>query len=640
MAGGGVNGLLRWWVALCAGTDLIGLGATAFDLTGGCPHYAGRRWRHPGLGQGYDLGMNVFKGFRARLVALLDEMAQAGELPPGLDTARVTVEPPREAAHGDIATNAAMVLAGQAKLPPRELAARLVLRLQALPEVTAVEVAGPGFVNLRLAPGVWQAQVGEILKAGPGYGDSAVGAGQRVNIEYVSANPTGPLHAAHARGAVVGDALANLLEKAGFAVTREYYINDAGAQVDTLGRSVFLRYREALGEEIGEIPAGFYPGDYLKEIGAAAAATHGPGLRDEPESTWLPVLRAFAIDRIMAGIRDDLAALGVGITVYSSERALVEGGAVQAAFDTLMARDLIYQGVLEPPKGKKLDDWEPRPQTLFRATRFGDDVDRPLRKSDGTWTYFANDIAYHLDKFRRGFPVLIDVWGADHGGYIRRMQAATTAITDGGAALDVKICQLVHLMDQGKPVKMSKRAGTFVTLRDVIDEVGRDVVRFIMLTRRNDQTLEFDFAKVTEQSKDNPVFYVQYCHARCRSVLRHAADTRGAAALTSGALAGAPLHRLAAPEEMDLIRVLAAWPRLVEAAAEAHEAHRVAFYLYDLAAAFHALWNKGKDDTTLRFLVEGDSDLTTARLALVQAVAHVVASGLGVIGVDPVEEMR
>jgi arginyl-tRNA synthetase len=593
--------------------------------------------------RGYGLGMNVFKEFRAQLLAVLDGMAAAGELPAGLDRSKVTVEPPREAAHGDLSTNAAMVLAGQARLNPRALGALLIPRLRALPAVAAAEIAGPGFVNLRLAPGVWRDQVAVILRAGPGYGDSDVGAGRTVNVEYVSANPTGPLHAAHARGAVVGDALANLLEKAGFSVAREYYINDAGAQVEVLGRSAFLRYREALGEAIGEIPAGLYPGDYLKEIGQALAERDGNRWRDALESTWLPAVRDFAIDAIMAGIRDDLTALGVTIRVFSSERALVEAGAVQAAFDTLSARGLIYEGVLEPPKGKKLDDWEPRPQTLFRATQFGDDVDRPLRKSDGAWTYFANDIAYHLDKFRRGARVLIDVWGADHGGYIKRMQAATSAVTEGGAALDVKICQLVHLMDQGKPVKMSKRAGTFVTLRDVIDQVGRDVVRFIMLTRRNDQTLEFDFAKVTEQSKDNPVFYVQYCHARCRSVLRHAAEdaTRWpAAALAPGALASAALDRLDAVEELELIRIMAAWPRLVEAAADAHEPHRVAFYLYDLAAAFHALWNRGKDDATLRFLIEDDQELTRARLALVQAVAFVVASGLRVIGVEPAEEMR
>ncbi len=579
--------------------------------------------------------MNVFKTIRQQLLSVLGDMVSAGELPAGVDTSRVTVEPPREASHGDVSTNAAMVLAGQVKANPRQLAPKVAERLKALPGVIGVEIAGPGFINLRFSATFWQAQLPVILRAGLAYGDSNSGAGQPVNVEYVSANPTGPLHAAHARGAVVGDALANLLTKAGFSVTREYYINDAGAQVDVLGRSAYLRYREALGEQIGDIPAGLYPGDYLKDVGEKLAARDGRRWLETPESTWLPATRDIAIDLIMAGIREDLLALGVNIDVFTSERALVAAGAVQAAFDTLVTRGLIYEGVLEPPKGKTPDDWEPRPQTLFRATNFGDDVDRPLRKSDGSWTYFANDIAYHLDKYQRGARVLIDVWGADHGGYIKRMQAATNAITEGGAALDVKICQLVHLMDQGKPVKMSKRAGTFVTLRDVIEQVGRDVVRFIMLTRRNDQTLEFDFAKVTEQSKDNPVFYVQYCHARCRSVLRHAGEP-AAEALA----AGAPLDRLSSPEELELIRLLAAWPRLVEAAAEAHEAHRVAFFLYDLAAGFHGLWNKGKDDTTLRFLVEDDAGLTQARLALVKAVAVVIASGLKVIGVEPAEELR
>ncbi|MEI8393471.1 MAG: arginine--tRNA ligase [Rhodospirillaceae bacterium] len=584
--------------------------------------------------------MNVFKDFRTQLLTMLDAMAAAGELPAGLDLSKITVEPPRDVAHGDMSTNAAMVLAGQAGENPRKLAPRLATRLETLPDVVKAEVAGPGFVNLRFSDGFWQTRITDILRSGLGYGDSTTGGGRTVNVEYVSANPTGPLHAAHARGAVIGDALANLLEKAGFSVSREYYINDAGAQVEVLARSAFLRYREALGEEIGEIPAGLYPGDYLCEVGSALAARDGARWLEEPESTRLPVLRDFAIERIMAGIKEDLAALGVEIQVYSSERALVAGGAVQTAFETLEARGLIYQGVLEPPKGKMLDDWEPRPQTLFRATQFGDDVDRPLKKSDGSWTYFANDIAYHRDKFRRGAEILIDVWGADHGGYIKRMQAATTAITDGKAVLDVKICQLVHLMDKGVPVKMSKRAGTFVTLRDVIEAVGRDVVRFIMLTRRNDQTLDFDYAKVTEQSKDNPVFYVQYCHARCRSVLRHAAEKLPAEALAPGALAATRLSRLTEPGELELIRRMATWPRIIEAAAEAHEAHRVAFYLYDLAASFHAHWNKGKDNTTLRFLVDEDAELTAARLALVQAVALVIASGLKVIGVKPLEEMR
>ncbi|AWK85120.1 arginine--tRNA ligase [Azospirillum thermophilum] len=585
--------------------------------------------------------MNIFKAFETDIRKLLDELAAEGAIPSGLDTSRLTVEPPREAAHGDLSTNAAMILAKPAGKPPRALAELLVAKLKARPDVTSVEIAGPGFVNLRLSPGVWRDRIRDVLTAGTAYGDSDMGRGEPVNVEYVSANPTGPLHAAHGRGAVFGDALASLLHKAGHAVTREYYINDAGAQVDVLARSTFLRYREALGEDIGEIPAGLYPGEYLKEVGQALAERDGARWVGTDESEWLPACRGFAIDMIMGWIREDLGVLGVKMDVYSSERALVAAGAVDTALKTLEDRGLIYVGVLEPPKGKKPDDWEPRPQTLFKSTGFGDDVDRPLKKSDGSFTYFSNDIAYHYDKYRRGCGALIDVWGADHGGYVKRMQAATTAITEGKAALDVKLCQLVHLMQNGQPVKMSKRAGTFVTLRDVIEAVGKDVVRFIMLTRRNDQTLEFDYAKVTEQSKDNPVFYVQYAHARIRSVLRHAAAAMPGADLSPAALAArADLARLDAEEEMALARRMASWPRLVEAAAEAHEPHRVAFYLYDLASDFHALWNKGKEDTTLRFLVEGDEEVTVARLALISAVATVIASGLAVMGVEPVEEMR
>jgi len=583
--------------------------------------------------------MHVFKEFEAKIKTAIEEMVGAGDLPSGLDLSRVTVEPPREAAHGDVSTNAAMVLAKPAGKPPRAIADALVARLRALPEVVAADIAGPGFVNLRLDRAYWCGRLGDVLRAGVGYGKSDLGRGRKVNVEYVSANPTGPLHAAHARGAVVGDALAALLEKAGFDVTREYYINDAGAQVEVLGRSTYLRYREALGETV-EIPAGMYPGEYLKDVGQAIAARDGRKWMDAPETEWLPAMRDFAVATIMGWIKEDLRDLNIHHDVFTSERELVRSGAVDAALKTLEDQGLIYVGVLEPPKGKKPEDWEPRPQTLFRATQFGDDVDRPLKKSDGSWTYFANDIAYHLDKFRRGTAEMIDVWGADHGGYIKRMQAAVTAITAGQGALDVKICQLVHLMENGQPVKMSKRAGTFVTLRDVMEAVGRDVVRFIMLTRRNDQALDFDYAKVTEQSKDNPVFYVQYAHARCRSVLRHAEEAYKDWDLGGEGLAAASLTRLEAPEEVDLIRLLLSWPRLVESAAEAHEAHRVAFYLYDVASAFHALWNKGKEDATLRFLIEGDPELTRARLALVKAVSLVIASGLQVMGVVPVEEMR
>ncbi|MBK1839960.1 arginine--tRNA ligase [Azospirillum sp. YIM B02556] len=585
--------------------------------------------------------MNIFKAFETDIRKLLDELAAEGAIPAGLDGSRLTVEPPREASHGDLSTNAAMILAKPAKMAPRALAELLVAKLKGRADVASVEIAGPGFVNLRLTPDVWRDRIRDVLTAGAAYGDSELGGGTPVNVEYVSANPTGPLHAAHGRGAVFGDALASLLQKAGYAVTREYYINDAGAQVDVLGRSTFIRYREALGEEVGEIPAGFYPGEYLKEVGQALAERDGNRWVGADEADWLPACRDFAISVIMGWIREDLGALGVTMDVYSSERALVTAGAVQTALAALEERGLIYTGVLEPPKGKKPEDWEPRPQTLFKSSQFGDDVDRPLKKSDGSFTYFANDIAYHYDKYKRGAASLIDVLGADHGGYVKRMQAATRAISGGEAELDVKLCQLVHLMQNGQPVKMSKRAGTFVTLRDVIDQVGKDVVRFIMLTRRNDQTLDFDFAKVTEQSKDNPVFYVQYAHARCRSVLRHAATALPQLDQAPASLAAsANLSRLESEEEMALAKRMATWPRVVEAAAEAHEPHRIAFFLYDLASDFHALWNRGRDDASLRFLIEGDAELTTARLALIAAVATVIASGLTVMGVEPVEELR
>jgi len=584
--------------------------------------------------------MNVFSHFRDEVVAVVEDLAGEGALPRGIDTAKVSVEPPRDAAHGDLATNAAMVLAKSAGRKPRELAELLAVRLGAHSSVTEASVAGPGFINLRLDPAFWQKRVRDALEAGTAYGDSTLGAGRRVNVEFVSANPTGPMHVGHGRGAVVGDALAALLAKAGFEVTREYYINDAGAQVDALARSVFLRYREALGETIGEIPEGLYPGDYLVPVGEALARAHGKALVALERAEWLPIVRDAAVGAMMTLIRDDLAALNIRFDVYASERALTDAGRIQKVVDELASRDLVYTGTLEPPKGKQIEDWEPRPQLLFRATRFGDDVDRPLRKSDGSWTYFAADIAYHADKIGRGFDALIDVWGADHGGYVKRMQAAVEALSEGRVALDVKLCQLVHLMERGEPVKMSKRAGTFVTLREVVDRVGRDVVRFIMLTRKNDAPLEFDLAKVMEQSKDNPVFYVQYAHARACSALRNAQVAFPRLALDDSALATAELERLTDEGELALVRLMAGWPRIVEAAAEAHEPHRVAFYLYDLASQFHAQWNRGNDDEALRFIVSGDERLTAARLALVRAVAIVIASGLGVMGVEPVQEMR
>ena len=609
---------------------------------------------------------NIFSDFRRLVVAAIEDLVASGALPPRLDLGRVTVEPPRDPAHGDLATNAAMVLAGAmpahldltanptmaaagiVQTPPMALAELIGAALYKRELLTgdyrgrgfSVSVARPGFLNIRLNPEIWHTQLRAILATGIGFGDSTRGGGEPVNVEFVSANPTGPMHVGHGRGAVVGDALAALLAKAGFVVTREYYVNDAGAQVDVLARSTYLRYREALGEPIGTIPEGFYPGEYLTETGRALAGLEGRKWLGRPEAEWLAPVREFAVGQMLLLIRDDLAKLGVDFgDNFRSERYIIESGEIEHALNALNQRGLTYRGVLKPPKGKLPDDWEPREQLLFRATQFGDDVDRPLQKSDGSWTYFAADIAYHFNKYRRGFTNLIDVWGADHGGYVKRMQAVVRAVSAGAAGLDVKLCQLVQLFDKGVPVRMSKRAGTFVTLREVIEEVGKDVFRFIMLTRRNDQTLEFDFAKVTEQSKDNPVFYVQYAHARAASVMRHAAEQFPEDDLSDAALAGASLDRLCDPAELALIREISGWPRVVESAAEAHEPHRIAFYLQEVAALFHALWNKGKDETELRFILAADPPLTRARLALVRGAAIVIASGLAVIGVEPVEEM-
>ncbi len=584
---------------------------------------------------------HVFQQFEAVVRDVVEGLAGEGALPAGIETRRVAVEPPRDPRHGDLATNAALALAKEAGRKPRELAEMIAERLAAHEDVAEAEIAGPGFINLRLGDGYWRRQLAAMLVAGEAFGVSTRGAGRRVNVEYVSANPTGPLHVGHARGAVFGDALAALLEAAGHEVTREYYVNDAGAQIDMLARSVHLRYREALGETVSpEDFAELYPGEYLKDVARALVARDGRRWLEAGEDDWLPALRDFAAEAMMALIRDDLAQLGITQEVFTSERALVEAGRVQATLDRLAEKGLIYEGVLEPPKGRKPEDWEPRPQTLFRSTDFGDDVDRPLRKSDGSWTYFASDIANHFDKIERGFETLIDVWGADHGGYVKRMKAAVRALSDGAVELDVKLCQMVKLMRQGEPVKMSKRAGSFVTLRDVVDEVGRDVVRFIMLTRKNDAPLDFDLARVTEQSKDNPVFYVQYAHARVHSVLRNALAEIAGLDVSTEALAAAPLDRLTDPGELALIKLLAAWPRQVETAAEAHEPHRIAFYMHDVAAAFHGLWNKGKEDPALRFIVAEDRALTEARLALLRAVALVIAAGLRIFGVEPVEEMR
>jgi len=591
--------------------------------------------------------MNVFNVTKDALLDIIGTLSADGTLPPGLDAGRVTMEPPRDPAHGDMATNAAMVLAKPAGLKPRDLAETLAERLRGVAGVAEVSIAGPGFINMRLDRAVWLNCLRDCLRAGESYGDSRAGNRRRVNVEFVSANPTGPMHVGHARGAVVGDVLAALLEKAGYRVTREYYINDAGAQVDALARAAHARYLQALGrlseDDIQAMLASktlAYGGEYLAELGRSLADALGERYAAAPETEWLDDIRSRAVAAMLDLIRDDLAALGVAFDIFSSERALVEAGKVDQAIGFLEERGLIYTGVLEPPKGKAPEEWEPRPQTLFKATDFGDDVDRPVRKSDGSWTYFAGDMAYHRDKVARGFDDLINVFGADHGGYVKRLQAVVKAVSDGDATLDVKLCQLVSLMDNGEPVRMSKRAGTFVTLREVVERVGKDVVRFIMLTRKNDAALEFDFARVTEQSRDNPVWYVQYAHARACSVLRHAREVFPDRDLSPLALADGPVSLLDGAEDLALVRLIASWPRLVESAAEAHEPHRVAYYLGDLAAAFHGLWTKGKDDTTLRFLMPENEAQTEARLALVQGVATVIASGLRVFGVQPVEELR
>jgi len=584
--------------------------------------------------------MNLYREFQDGLHRAVENLASAGELPQGLDLSRLTVEPPRDASHGDMATNAAMILAKPAGMPPRDVAEKLTAALARMDSVAAVDVAGPGFINWRLDDDVWRRCLRAILHGGTDYGSSTIGQGQRVNVEYVSTNPTGPLHIGHARGSVVGDVLVSLLRKAGFEAVREYYVNDAGAQVDTLARSAYLRYRQALGQDIGEIPDGLYPGEYLIPVGEELKQRFGADLLDEPEEAWLPVVRDVAVAAMMNRIREDLASLGVHHDVFTSERTLVDAGKVDDVVAVLQERDLLYIGTLDPPKGKTPEDWEPRPQLLFRSTMFGDDVGRPIKKSDGSWTYFASDIAYHLDKYQRGFAQQIDVLGADHGGYVKRMKAATKAISDGEADLDVKICQMVKLLDKGEPIKMSKRAGTFVTLADLIEAVGKDVVRFFLLTRKNDAPLDFDLTAVTEQSRDNPVFYVQYAHARSHSVMRMAKESFPGIDLSRDALADADLSLLRDPAELALIKNMAAWPRLIEAAAEAHEPHRIAFYLYDLASEFHALWTKGTERPELRFVMPDNLALTTARLALVGGLQTVIASGLQVLGVEPVEEMR
>ena len=581
------------------------------------------------------MSANLFAELREAV--LRETLALLPGLPEEL-LARIELTPARDASHGDMATNAALLAAKPAGRTPREIAGALAERLAALADIARAEPAGPGFVNLTLRPEALMRQLPVILSTGEAYGNGAAKT-LRINVEYVSANPTGPLHVGHCRGAVVGDALANLLAKAGYPVTKEYYVNDAGAQVVALARSVHVRYLEALGQAeaaadyAAEMPGGLqYGGAYLLPLGEALAGKYGARFAGQPEDAWLAIFQDFAVARMLELIREDLAALHVRHDIFTSERALVEAGAVARAIRLLRENGLLYEGVLEPPKGRTPEDWEPREQTLFRATRFGDDVDRPVRKSDGSNTYFANDIAYHADKIARGFAAMIDVWGADHGGYVKRMQAAVRAVSGDRARLDVVLCQIVRVVKDGQPVRMSKRAGTFVELRDLIDEVGPDAVRFLMLMRKSDAQMEFDLSAALSQTRDNPVFYVQYAHARCRSVLRMAGEPEG--------LAAADLTHLKAEEEFALIRRMIAWPRVVEAAAEAREPHRIAFYLYDLAGAFHALWNAGRDDAALRFIQAGEPEATAARLALVAACAMVLRSGLGVLGVLPVEEMR
>ena len=585
--------------------------------------------------------MNIFNDFEARFQEAANALKAAGVLPTDLDTGRITVEPPRDASHGDIASNAAMILAKAAKMAPRDLAAHFVKELESDPDIAKVEIAGPGFINLTLMDSFWPNYLKSVLAAEDDFGRSDMGKGEPVNVEYVSANPTGPMHVGHCRGAVFGDALANLLDHSGYKVTREYYVNDAGAQVDVLARSAYLRYREALGEVI-EIPEGLYPGDYLCAVGEALKEEYGQRLHNMEEAEWLPIVRAKSIETMLDMIRDDLSALNIEHDVFFSERSLIEGETNEVA-DTikdLRGKGLIYEGRLPPPKGKLPDDWEDREQTLFRATEFGDDVDRALIKSDGSYTYFASDMAYHRSKIRRGFNTLIDVFGADHAGYIKRMQSAVSALSGSEAELDVKVCQLVRLLRDGEPVKMSKRSGSFVTLREVVDEVGAGPARFMMIFRKNDAALDFDFAKVLEQSKDNPVFYVQYAHARAQSVIRNAIEAFPSLETGGKNLRETRLDLLNYEAELAVIKRISHYPRVIEGSAQMHEPHRVAFYLHELASEFHGLWNRGKELPQLRFIVTDDIELTQARVGLIVAVAQTIRSGLGILGVKPIYEMR
>ncbi|MGO6785614.1 arginine--tRNA ligase [Rhizobium ruizarguesonis] len=585
--------------------------------------------------------MNLFTDFEARIKTALEQIELVREKRSELDFGRITVEPPRDASHGDVATNAAMVLAKPLGTNPRALADVIIAKLKEDSDVADVSVAGPGFINIRLAVGYWQRLLASMIGAGTDYGRSTLGKGRKVNVEYVSANPTGPMHVGHCRGAVVGDALANLLAFAGYGVEKEYYINDAGSQIDVLARSVFLRYREALGEKIGEIPSGLYPGDYLVPVGQSLAADYGVRLHNMPEDQWMPIVKDRTIDAMMVMIREDLAALNVHHDVFFSERTLHANGAaaIRTAINDLTFKGYVYKGTLPPPKGQLPEDWEDREQTLFRSTEVGDDIDRPLIKSDGSYTYFAADVAYFKNKFDRGFDEMIYVLGADHGGYVKRLEAVARGVSDGKAKLTVLLCQLVKLYRNGEPVKMSKRSGDFVTLRDVVEEVGRDSVRFMMLYRKNSEPLDFDFAKVTEQSKDNPVFYVQYAHARCMSVFRQAREAFPDLDVSPEKLAKT-VAGIGDPAELQLVAKLAEFPRVVEAAAQSQEPHRIAFYLYDVASSFHVHWNKGKDQTELRFVNDKNRESSIARLGLVYAVASVLKSGLAITGTAAPDEMR
>ena len=583
--------------------------------------------------------MNIYQDVEHMLMEAFNKVLGPKDIGK-IDQNLISVEPPRDKEHGDVATNVAMVFAKILSIKPRDLAIKICNELDRNDYVAAVKVAGPGFINIKLVDEVWFKSLHFILKSGKDYGSSALGAGKKINIEYVSANPTGPLHAAHARGAVVGDALARLLMKTGYEVCKEYYINDAGSQVDILGQSTFLRYQEILGDDAIVIPEGHYPGAYLKDIAAEIVKKDGNKWLSKSVEERLDAFRKYSVQMMMEKVKADLNSLGIEMDIFSSEQSLIQSGGVDSVLNILEERELLYEGVLDPPKGKQSENWVSRPQRLFKSTLFGDDVDRAIQKTDGSWTYFASDIAYHYDKYKRGFTEMIDIWGADHGGYVKRMQSAVNAVTFDEAKLDVKICQIVHMLRDGKPVRMSKRSGDFVTIEDVVTAVGKDVIRFIMLTRKNDQVLEFDFDKVVEQSRDNPVFYVQYAHARCCSVLRNANVGNTLGSFEKSNFCSHNLSLLTDENELNMIKILTNWPRIIQGAAKAHEPHRIAFYLSDLAAAFHSLWNKGKEDEKLRFIVEDDRELSFARLSLIKAIAIVIASGLEVIGIEAAEELR